>query len=184
MTTQAIGDMIANAMLLDLQDAFANLPEEETPGLIKVGRLQEDPETLRLALTIELGDSDDPEWRDTAYFVKENSLDPISFRAFSSEVGGGELWWKRGTLRMYYFATQSKEEQDVARNIATVTFGRAKRAISLSTRINAASLTDDFGEQAIKPLVVKEQLSEGGGPPDSYIWRGKVYWQVLTGRNL
>jgi hypothetical protein len=51
-------------------------------------------------------------------------------------------------------------------------------------RTQVSDLVDEFGEQALMIAVYASTFFEGGGPPSDYIWRGNVYWQVLTSRPM
>lgn len=177
-----IHEKILDAAVLDLTDAFAGLAEDEAAGVIKIGNLQDDPEKNRNSITIHVGDADAPgSWDDNTHARGDNALDRYAYQAEAFEVGGGSLWWRRFSVKYSFFFTRSKEDQRLAAVLASTTRARIEKAISLSGRI--PGLTDDNGETAIKIVVVTSGDVEGGGPPAAYIHRGKVRWQVQTGRN-
>jgi len=180
--TYQIEDVIVNKLVLDLEEAFAEVLPEEKPGIIRAGRLQDDPEDARITVLVHVGDPDDDNWLSASTATRDKDLDRNSFKVAAFEVGGGQTWWRRGTVEMQFFGTQSKESRDDARRIAAITLGRIKTALESTKRVPGS--TDEFSEAALILLVVKTTLSEGGGPPDAFIWRGKVWWQVLTGRVL
>lgn len=177
-----ISDDVVDALVLDLQDAFAGVPDEETAGVIRGGKLQANPVKARISVLVHIGDPEKPDaWIDTlASMTQSNSPGRISLDIPAYEVGGGSMWRRRFTVEFGVYLTKSKEDRDEARALANLTRGRIERAVSRSTRV--PRLTDDFGETAMLVAVTASKITEGGGPPTSFIWRGVVYVEVATAR--
>ena len=72
---------------------------------------------------------------------------------------------------------KTKEDYTQAGTIAQLTKGRLEHAIGRSRAIPGK--VDALGEVALKVLPVVSEVEQGGGK-NSYIWRGKVQFQVLT----
>jgi hypothetical protein len=177
-----ITDLIIDALVLDLGDAFDDVPDEEIAGVIRGGRLQDNPEKARISLTLHVGDPDSPNaWRDIFFARRDRVLDTDYFSAHAAEVGGGKTWWRRGAVKWEFFGTRTKEGREAARRVAGAIRARIERAIDTSARVTAC--IDDFGEMAVLIMSTESFATEGGGPPNQFIWRGKVLWQALTAKS-
>lgn len=180
MTTQVsslILDALVARLAADLADAVL---EEETVETVKGGRLQDDPtDALNgISVTVHIGDPDDDGWRDINVAFEERSMSRRFVDVPAFEVGGGSFWWRRGVVRWTLF-DQTGSSQDDVRERALGLQGRIERAVA---QTEVGGLEDDLGEAAIMLQHVWSRPAEAGGPPDSYIWRGAVAWQVLTAR--
>lgn len=163
------------------------------PSLLKIGRLQDDPTALSasdaipsVGIYIHYNDPSDQGdgWKDSVASAVEASMTNAGFRFPIREIGGGTCWWRRFWLEWEAFYLDA----DFAQLNASKTSAALKHM--LETCINSAStsnthgwdcaLVDPLGEVAYWSEVVKSHLWEGGGPADDYIWRGGVWFQVLT----
>jgi len=181
MSDQHISDLIVEALVLDLQDTFREAEGNEDVGIIKAGRLQDDPTKKRIAILVHIGDPEDTiGWPDSSEAYSVHPLRAMETPPF--EVGGGSIWWRRGTVELEYFGLKTKEDRDEARRIGNLTRGRIEKTISLSTRV--PGLTDALGETVMLILPVSSRIIEGGGPPASFIHRGIVRWQAQTARSF
>ena len=177
-----ITDVIIDNLILDLTDEFEDVPDDEIAGVIRGGRLQDNPEKARISLTVHVGDPDKPSnWYDVFFARRDRVLDTHYFEAHASEIGGGQTWWRRGAVKWEFFGTRSKESRTEARRIAGTIRARIERAINTSVRVPACS--DDFDETAVLIMATESSAVEGGGPPNQFIWRGKVLWQALTSKS-
>jgi len=179
----AISDLVVDALVLDLTDVFAPLVDTpEQLGIVKGGNFQQNPLNKRIYCCVYIGDPADDAWKDSnsAHSVKD--LSRSQFQQETFEIGGGSTWWRRFSVEFGFFGIKSKEGQDEARRIASITRGRVEMAIATSTRLRG--LTDSLGEHVLLPVVVTSQAFEGGGPPNQYIWRGVIQFQVLTQREF
>jgi hypothetical protein len=91
------------------------------------------------------------------------------------------MWWRRGSVKWEFFGTVTGENRVEAERIAGVIQGRIERAIDNSQRIPGCA--DDFNNRTILIQAVVSSATEGGGPPNQFIWRGKVLWQALVSRS-
>jgi len=178
-----IGTVIINNVILDLSAEFANAPPNEVAGVIKEGRLQSDPELAHISLTVHVSDPDNPDkWQDSVFADRDNALDRSQFEAYTWEVGSrGSLWWRRGSVQWEFFGTKTGDLQPEAQRKAGVIEGRIQRAIDHGVHVIGA--VDDFGELVINIMTTLTRKTEGGGPPNQYIWRGTVLFQAFTARS-
>jgi hypothetical protein len=144
--------------------------------LVRQGLLQQDPTQERISILVNPNDPDDtsskPEWTDTLATSEVTGFDIPSY-----EVGGGSFWARRFTIDINVYLTQTQEDRQTARAIATTVFGLACKALD---GIQACYIEDDFGEIAFMCLYKAITPYEGGGPPNSFIWRGKIRAQFIT----
>lgn len=143
--------------------------------VVKIGRFQGNPVTNNVHLAISPGDPDKLEWIDG--IVTLESMQNIGFIIDPREVGGGQVWWRRGIIEIECFFIREKFTQIEALGHAYTVMSRLQHNVE---NIDVSLCVDEFGEQAVKMFLYGHNFSESGGPPKSYIWRGKVYWQCLT----
>jgi len=186
--TSQISNMIAAALSAKLTDDLIEdpqIPEGELAGLVREGRLQDNPEKFRISVLVHPGgDPEDDEWKDisVAFFEQAPIRRQFEFPAF--EIGGNSgasYWYRRGVVEWQLFATKTKDTRDVARAQAFSIQARIERSIAKAT---TAPLVDDFGETSVFPARPFWSLSrEGGGPKGSFIWRGRVGYQAVSVRD-
>jgi hypothetical protein len=176
----AITTLLVNALKDHLDDIMRTSISTSDPtraDIVKVGRFQDDPLKNNIYIAISNGDPEKLEWVDG--IVTVNSMDDIDFHLDPREIGGGQAWWRRGVVQVgcYFVREQYNEEQ--ALEYAHTVMARASSNIE---NVDLNGLIDDFGEKAQIMFCYSRTFFESGGPPDSYIWRGKVHWQCLTER--
>lgn len=143
---------------------------------VKIGRFQEDPLQTNVYIAISPGDPlKTGDWEDG--IVTLESMQRVGFLIDPREVGGGEMWWRRGIAQIGVFYINERLDEEEAMLNAHNTLHRLLWALRGAP---VGGLTDDYNEKSVKMFVAAHQFSESGGPPDQYIWRGKVWWQVLT----
>jgi hypothetical protein len=90
---------------------------------------------------------------------------------------------RRGVAKLecFYIRPVSSEKfnEDRAHEIAYDTLGRLMSVIETAP---VEGITDDFGEKVIKIFCYANTFFESGGPPNNYIFRGKVFWAIFTER--
>jgi len=145
--------------------------------LVKIGLLQENKTKMNIGLGITGGDHDNPDYTDG--IVTLDDFKNIAFQLPAREIGGGQMWWRRGIVRLECFFIREKLEENTAFNAAYETLGRLLSNLEI---ISMHDLVDSFDERAIKLFCVGNTFFESGGAPRSFIFRGKVFWQVLTER--
>lgn len=183
MTDAAISDMLVDAMVLDLTDLANTIgTDDEQWGIVKGGRLQDNPTKYDVYICVHIGDPEDPNnWMDSTVANTRDALDRRDFRFPAQEVGGGgQMWWRRFTVEFGYYGMKIQSNRDESRRIADITRGRISRCLNHST--NLTGITDLFGECSLQYVEVASGLFEGGGPPKNFIWRGRIRSQVLTAR--
>jgi hypothetical protein len=148
------------------------------PDTIKRGLLQQEKIIKNVALGVTGGDHEDPNLRDGISTLEE--LPNIGWIVPVREVGGGQTWWRRGVVRLECYFVRERLTEEQAFVAAYEVLGRLQSVIET---LNLSGLgEDDYGERALQIFCYGNTYSESGGPPKTYIFRGKVLWQVLTER--
>jgi hypothetical protein len=180
MTTQ-ITDMLVTAYIQAIEAYYAALPEDERPKIVKEGRLQDDPTKPVFSVMVSPNDyADDEKWADIPVSRGDEALDRYQFKVYAYEVGGGEMWWRRGIIEWQIFGIKPKYKAEEIINRASLTKGRLERVV-MTLALN--NMTDDFKEVAKVSLpVLSNMFRSGGEKSQALIWRGKVRYQVLTER--
>jgi hypothetical protein len=143
--------------------------------LVKIGRISgENPLKDNVYLAISPGDPEQPDWVDG--IVTLETMKNIAFRVEPREIGGGQMWWRRGIIQVGAFYVREKYPEETATTHAYTVLGRVLHSI---TNMPVYHLTDEFGEQAQLMFLYGHTFNESGGS-SSYIWRGKILWQCLT----
>lgn len=177
-----ISDLIVEQTVKELTLALQSVYADEEPGIVKGGKLQDNPLKKRIYVCVHIGDPNDPQWVDRISGTRGDNVRGLEIPVF--EFGGDAaesvMWWRCFLVEFGLFLPKSKENQDEARALANHIRGHIEGALHRSRGI--PGLVDSFGEFSVRMLVRKSSASEGGGPPASYIWRGGVWFQVLTQR--
>jgi hypothetical protein len=147
---------------------------------IKAGRYQEDPSVSVLRASVQGGDLEDPNLMDGIVTLKEGQNSRTGFTVEPREIGGTQLWYRRGVVRLELFFIIESLGEEKSREYAYTILGRVQGNIE---KIRVSDLHDDFGEHAIKLFHTQNSMYQSGGPPASYLWRGKVVWECLTERD-
>lgn len=180
-----IPNSIVPLVLFCMRDHLRSLmiygvPEEDKSRalLVKVGRFQENPLNNGVSIAISGGDYEDPTYMDGR--TDNPKMDSLTIPSLPTcEIGGGEYWWRRGTINYQTFYVRSRLPEEAAMQYAYDFQGRLIQSVKL-TPINA--LTDDYGEHAYSPVYVEGCTFFESGGNKQYIWRGKLLWRVLTWR--
>jgi hypothetical protein len=144
---------------------------------VKKGLLQEPKLAKNVGLGVSGGDHEDPEYMDG--IVTLGDMKNIGFMVEPREVGGGQLWWRRGVIRVECFFVRERLEEEEAFAAGYDILGRVESTLET---INMVGVMDDFDERAIKLFCTGNTYFESGGRPRTFIFRGKVFWQCLTER--
>ncbi len=176
---------IVNLILDKIVDQFrANLnvgltaTDLEYVHVIKKGLLQEDKIRRNLQVGVVGGSHEDPDYKDGIVTADEMPNIGIMWQAVAREVGGGQLWWRRGTINLDFFFIREKLVEDDAHQVAYSVLGKV---LSLIEPIQLG-MVDDFGERAEVLYCYENTFYLSGGIPKNFIFRGKVFWQCLTWR--
>jgi len=141
-------------------------------GVVKQGPLQGDPEpdTARIAVTIHENDpgnfDQNEEWADKVEFL---------------ECGGAVTWARRFTVKIRCLLEMTREDLATSRQIASTVKERAEMALLGEPFINIASGNERVSRGAFSDSF-HGQMRQSGGPPDSYDFRIKIRFDVLTTR--
>ena len=173
--------MIIGVMKSHLESALVHEVPEGNPTkavIVKIGRYQENPVADRMIVAISPGDYEDPEYIDGR--IDNPAFDSLKITNLPvSEVGGGEYWWRRGSIAVKCFFVRDRREEEVAMQYAYDFLGRLIEAVS-GTPLGI--LVDDYDERAKPPVLVESHSFFESGGKKQYIWRGKLLWRVLTWR--
>lgn len=174
-----IVDLILDRMVAELTTTMITDVSEakQKASLVKKGLLQVNKVEKRIEIGITGGDHEDPEYKDA--IISMQRLPDIAQEFAAREVGGGQLWWRRGVARIECYLLTDGLKEDAAFTRAYDILGRLMSAIET---INIADIVDDYEERGVKLYCYGNTFFESGGPPTQYIFRGKVFWQALTER--
>jgi hypothetical protein len=173
--THLLVDRIASQLDTDLRVSQSN--KYTKAKIVKPYRFQDSPIANNIYAYVTTGDPDDMSLMDGRVTIDEMENLKMSFPA--GEIGGGHYWWRRGTVYIGAYYTTDGLDQAVAADYAQIVRGRAEY---YTERVNVADLVDEFDERAYYLMVISSRLTEGGGPENQYLWRGKLIWQALTHR--
>ncbi len=146
---------------------------------VKIGRFQEDPAQSVLRASVQPGDLEDPNLMDGIVTLKENQNTRVGFTVAPREIGGTQLWYRRGVVRLELYFIMENVLESIAMDRAYIILGRIQSNIE---GFQISDLTDDYGEHAIKLFHTQNSMYQSGGPETSYLWRGKLIWECLTER--
>jgi len=177
-TTNQIVPLILDALVTQITATCITAINEADPtkmDLVKLGRVREDVVNSNIHAAVSGGDPESPNYLDGILSLEE--MDNIGYRFPIREIGGGQLWWRRGIVQIGCYFIKEKFDEETAADHAYVVLGRVQNAIP---QTQVGGLTDSFGEQAIMIDCYGNTFTESGGPPASFIWRGKILWSCLT----
>lgn len=144
--------------------------------VVKPYRFQENPLEENVYCWIATGDPNEAYDKDTR--VGAGEAEGLGMTLPPAEIGGGHLWWRRGTARIGCYWVRDRLSQEDAAFYSHQILGRTLHWLE---RCPVSGLVDEFGEHALYIFVYGNTFVEGGGN-DQFYWRGDVYWQVLTER--
>lgn len=167
-------DTLVDRLKYDLIDS---VPEGDLTRatLVKKGRFQDDPVKTSVYLAVSGGNPELPNQLDGVVTLGEHPN--IGWVMPPYEIGGSIAWWRKGIITVGCYFIHEKFEEDTAMEYAYTVLGRAESAVET---LDVDGVIDDWGEQAYKMFLVGTSFFVSGGPPNSYIWRGKVHWMCLT----
>jgi hypothetical protein len=177
MTEGMIKDLVVNA----IADHMTTKMITEVSGVtkakvVKPYRFQENPLEDNVYLWIATGDPQEAFDKDTR--VSHSEAEDLGMNLPPSEVGGGHLWWRRGTANLGCYWVRDRLDQETAAQLSHQILGRA---IHWLERSPISGIVDEFGERALYMFVYGNSFAEGGGN-DQFYWRGDIFWQILTER--
>jgi len=175
-----IVSLIQSAIVEDLEAAFVGTTSPATVGQIVLGRLMADPEGEENPIEVHENDPDNPEEWTHQQCTSLPGWAPAGSPTSTHDIGGGETWVRRFTVKLNIFLTREGLERNEAIEVMNTVHGIAMHALRNSTRI--PGLTDEYGETVwmVRHCIAKSEMSLGGGPPTSWIGRGKLWVQVWS----
>lgn len=156
---EAVVDRLARNLIDDVAD-------ETQAGLVRAGKLQDDPTLTEINILVHPGGED---WPDELYTDQKGVRSPVY------EMGGGEYWMRRFKLQLALYFDRELD-RSVAREKAMVVYSRTK---NLLKSMPIPDYRDDFGERAHYLQISKSYLFEGGGE-GTFIWNGTIWIEFLT----
>ena len=144
--------------------------DKSRAGVVKIGALQgePDPDVARISIEVHHNDPEniDGPWRDFIEIV---------------EIGGVVTWVRRFTVKIRCLLESTKETLDEARPIAAIVRDRAELAL-LKELFTGVATDDEYVSRGPMATSLKSDMLQGGGPPDSYDFHIKIYFDVYTTR--
>lgn len=174
---------VYNILMDGLRDRLVEVliegqPENEVTraGLVKVGKLQDDPTETLINILIHEGRPDG----DPHVLNVDNERPDLSGPTY--EIGGGGSAWYRNRFQVEFkLFFDGDYDRDESRRKANVVLSRTKQAI-MTIDLHSLS-TDSFGERAHMVSVYRHKISEGGGE-GTFIWRGDISVEFLCGQDF
>ena len=162
------------------QYCIADIPPRDPSRVtaVKAGRFQESPNESNLRLSVQGGDLDNPDLMDSI-FDPEVHKNMMAFAIAAREIGGTQMWVRRGVVRLELFLIVEQKDFHHSRDVAYTILGRVQGNIE---KIVVSDLYDNYGEHGVKLFSTQNSFFQSGGPPASYLYRGKVRWECLTER--
>lgn len=160
-------------------ELITNVPENDPTRalLIEIGRFRENPTDVNVYVALTGGNPLDPDQIDGR--IDHEKLDDIEIPNLPvGEIGGGTYWWRRGLAQLGCFFIKRKIERDDAVMYAYDFLGRVLDNLE-RLQLN---LTDDRGEKATGRVFIEGNTFFETGGQGKWIWRGDVYWRILTWR--
>lgn len=145
--------------------------------VVKKGLLQENKTQKNIAIGVTGGDHEQPDLMDGIATLE--TLPNIAMKIPPREVGGGEIWARRGVARLDCYFIRERLTESQAHEAAYNVLGRVMSEIP---KAPVRGLVDSFGERCTLAFCYGNTFFESGGPPKAYIFRGKVLWLIFTER--
>ena len=171
--TEGIVNEILEYTQVQLENALINNIADDDPaqaGVVKIGPLQGDPDPDQARISVVINHNDpeniDGPWRDFIEIV---------------EIGGVVTWVRRFTINIRCLLETTKETLDEARPIAAIVRDRTELTL-LKELFTGIATDDEYVSRGPMATSLKSDMIQGGGPPDSYDFHIKVYFDVYTTR--
>ncbi len=173
--------MILRKIQNDLKAALLQGLTEDDPARalsVELGRFRENPLEFNIHIGIAGGNTIDPDHIDGR--IDNDQLDDIVIRNLPvGEIGGGTYWWRRGVIDYGCYFVKNPMEYEEAMLYAYEFYGRLLNVVD---NLQVGNLTDQYGERSsASPYIESSTFYESGGGK-KHIWRGKLFWRVLTWR--
>lgn len=169
------------AMRDHLETAMVNEVPESNPTralVVKVGRFLENPLDMNVSIAILGGDFENPKYSDAR--IDNPDVENFPFKNLPvGEIGGGHYWYRRGIVQFQCFFVRQRYDEERASLYAYDFYGRLLKALEGTP---LPQIRDDYEEGVIPPVIVESSTFNESGGKNKFIWRGKLFWRILTWR--
>ncbi len=176
--TNLLLDRIVENLVANLNTGLVKT-DLEYADIIKKGLLQQDKVQFNVQIGVQGGDHENPNYQDAIVTDRDLQDIGINWQSVAREIGGGQLWWRRGVVRIETFFVKEGLKENPAHIAAYNILGRVMNLIE-QTDLNG--IVDSYGERAENIYVFKNTFFQSGGQPNTFIFRGRVFWACSTWR--
>lgn len=162
-------DAMADRLITKMQ---IQATDEAKAGLIRAGKLQDDPTLRKVNILIHPGGIDWPDILNT-----ENNGPGLAGPTYSIGGAFGSAFFRRRFIIEIQVFYPNDTSRVSTRTRALVVLSRIHNAL-FTMRVGMVS-TDSFGETALQIQILESYLREGGGDGD-FNWRGQMVVEFLT----
>ncbi len=156
---------------------LTNITDAAKAGLVRAGKLQDDPTTRKINILIHPGGEEYPDVLNTNLGAGAGKYVESAY-TMGSNSGNGTVFWRRRLKIEYEIFFSNEALRSDARSKAQMVIDRTRHALLLWD-IGALRLKDTLGEYPYDLQVLKQWIFEGGGDGD-YNWRGWLVVEFLT----
>lgn len=143
-------------------------------GLVRTGRLQDDPTNKKVNILIHPGGEKWPDILDT----KDESAGLHGPATHTIGRGFGSQYWRRRVKVEITIFFINQTTRDAARIKSNLVVSRIMSAL-LTWDVGRETPKDSFGEHCYAVQIANTFIEEGGGAGD-YTWRGEMIVELLT----
>jgi hypothetical protein len=181
-----IGDTLAEI----LSDAVqSDLTAKAADWYVKIGPLQENPQSAGVNITVQPNDPDEPgKWRHSIVSRWPEGNPMAAFRQLPGgmhELGGGLGFNRRFTVELQIFLGRAAvEDESENLQLAGLVFSACEYALLTDGRLGPSIGPDSFGEKVMRcdnNVIAYSELTGGGL---SGIYRGKIWLEIKTYRDV
>ena len=173
--------MILYQMKEHLQQALIRDVPDDSPNYaleVELGRFKKNPLKINVYVALSGGDPFNPEHLDGR--IDNDELDDIQIPHLPvGEIGGGTYWWRRGVADFACYYVKEQYDFDISAMYAYEFYGRL---LNVLDHLSLGNLVDQFGERATGTPFIEGNTFFSTGGAGKNIWRGKLFWRVLTWR--
>lgn len=174
--------MVLDALVENLTLNLITNVDEEDPiraYVVKKGLLLDNKSQKGIQVGVQGGDHELPDDEDGISTLEK--LPKIAMYIPAREIGGTQIWMRRGVVRVEGFFLHTQTTEDEAHLYGYNLLGRVMQHIE-DTPIQSLD-PDSYNETIATQLYCySNTFFESGGPPASFIFRGKVKWAFFTER--
>ncbi len=175
-----IDDMLMDATEARLLQLLrTDVSDDAQAGLVRAGKLQDDPTTKKINILLHPGGE---EYKNG--LLTRNSPSDGKYVDSTYWIGGGggnfQAHYIKVELQLFY---SNEPNRKVSRKKSTLVLARVKHALNTWDVAAEIGVKDSFGESVYDLQVKDNWLFEGGGDGD-FNWRGWLVIEFLTEQNF